>query len=278
MGLATGGGTAESSRQPRESRHMAGGGRDGDVTALHHQFASTGDRVVRNQLATHYRPLCQTLARRYHRGRERLEDLEQAASIGLLHALDRFDPVRGVPFEAYAIRVISGELKRHYRDRTWGMRVPRALQERYLLVRDTRDRLAASLGRSPTIPDIALAAGLSEDDVLEAMEVRTAYDVGSIDAPARSSSDDDYQRDVGDDDLGFDEIDGRLAHGRILSHLMARLDEAERDVVHLYYWDQLSQAEIGRLLGTSQVSVSRTLTRIHRRLRVIGDEIAGARG
>ena len=140
-------------------------------------------RVSRTELVEEYRGFAISLARRFGNHREPQDDLIQAALVGLLHAIDRFDPERGVEFTTFAFATITGELKRHYRDQTWGVRVPRSLKEQFLAVTKATDELTVELGRSPTIPEIAERASSSEEDVLSALEVSGAYLPVSLDGP-----------------------------------------------------------------------------------------------
>ena len=244
------------------------GGDGGDVTVheLHERYRATNDLAIREALLLHYKPLAHHFARRYaHRG-EPLDDLDQVALLALVKAIDRFDPDREVKFSTYAARVISGELKRHFRDRTWAVRVPRPLQERYLRVRGTVEELRGRLDRSPTIQEIAAHLELEEDEVLQAMDVAAAYRLTSLDAPV---GDEDQQLQVGEVDRGLGAFEDRLHRQQVLEPLLDKLAEEDRLVVGLYYLHGLSQAEIARRLDVSQVQISRRLARILARLRAL---------
>jgi RNA polymerase sigma-B factor len=198
--------------------------------------------------------LATALASRFARNGEAPDDVRQASLLGLLHAIDRFDPGRGVKFSTFAWVTIMGELKRHFRDRTWAVRVPRALQERYLVALEAVDGLTVELGHSPTIAQVATRTGMTEEDVLEAMEVKGAYRMTSLDAP------------VPEDPAGIqiaDETDdlSRVEDRRVLSPLLGRLPARDRDIVRLRFMDELSQSEIARRVGLSQMHVSRRLAR-----------------
>lgn len=216
----------------------------------------------REALLIEYHPLAEYLARRFRGRGEPLEDLVQVASIGLLKALDRFDPARGVSFVTYATPTILGELKRHFRDEaSWPVRMPRRLQETSLRIRLAVAELHQELGRSPTIPEIAERTGLEEDAILETMEAEYAGRPVSLDG----SVDEDGQApvDVADHDRGFDLAESWAS----LSPLVKQLPERERKILVLRFFDDLTQTEIAERLGISQMHVSRLLSRSLRRLR-----------
>jgi len=234
---------------------------DEELAGLHVAFAVSRDPRLRAELATHYDNLAQSLARRFPSRRESPEDLVQVARIGLLHAVDRFDPNRNRPFVAFARPTITGELKRHVRDHTWGMRVSRPLQERYLDVVRSADDLIQELGRTPRIPEVAARVGLNADQVAEAIEVDSADRIQSLDQP----DDDGRHLDPGADDPDFDRVEERAD----LAALVRNLPERTRRVLELRFVEGLSQSEIGRRTGTSQMCVSRTLAKTLARLRII---------
>jgi RNA polymerase sigma-B factor len=194
--------------------------------------------------------------------------------LALVKALDRFEPEREVKFSTYAARVISGELKRHVRDRTWAVRVPRPLQERYLRVRGAVEELRGALDRSPTIDEIATHLGLSDEDVLQAMDVASAYRLASLDAPVRRAGGDGEQYvQVGEPDGAMAAFEDRLHRRQVLAPLLEKLAEEDRLIVGLYYLHGLSQAEIARRLDVSQVQISRRLARILARLRSLAANV-----
>jgi RNA polymerase sigma-B factor len=232
-----------------------------DLLEMLTKYAYTRDPELRDALLAAYDGFAVTLARKFPSRREAPEDLAQVARIGLLHALDRFEPGRGRPFTTYARATILGELKRHIRDRTWSMRVPRSLQENYLAVVRVVDELTQTLGRSPSIPEIAERAGLSEDNVLEAMELGSAqrplsFEIPSIDPDSRAI-------DPGMDEPAFRSVDTRA----LLGVLLARLPERDRRILGLRFVDQLTQAEIAERMGVSQMYISRLLARTLARMR-----------
>src|SRR5947209_16840670 len=196
------------------------------------EFARTRDRATRDELVTAHMGLAEYLARRVTNRGEPLDDLLQVASLGLLKAVDRFDPDRGLEFSTYATPTIVGELKRHFRAKGWAVRVPRRVQELHLHLGSVVSTLAQELGRSPTIQEIAREAGASEEDVLEAMEAGRAYRLGSIDAPRGGDGDDDgggLSAHLGEEDVGLENVELRME----LSPLLSSLPERERMILHL---------------------------------------------
>jgi RNA polymerase sigma-B factor len=230
------------------------------------RYLRHGDQSAREELVQRFLPLARQLARRYQRADEPLDDLVQVASLGLLKAIDRFDPDREVAFSSYAVPTILGELKRHFRDRTWSVRVPRDLQELALKVDRVVASLSRDLQRAPSIGEIARALGASEERVLEAREASGAYRAASFDAP-RPGGDDDGSDSVGDavgrDDHGF----GLAEHRATLDRLMQEIGPREREVLRLRFVEDLTQAEIGQRIGVSQMQVSRLIRQSLARLR-----------
>jgi RNA polymerase sigma-B factor len=227
---------------------------------MHVTYALTRDRRLRDELLAHYDAFAVRIARTFSSRREDREDLVQVARIGLIHAVDRFDPKRERPFVAYAQVTITGELKRHIRDRTWRVRVPRSLQEQYLVVVRTVDDLTQESGRAPSIPELAARAGLSEEQVLEAMEVMHSATPLSLDQPA--GGDDGRTLDPAGEDGGFRRIDDQGTIARALS----RLPERDRQIVLLRFEEELTQSQIAARLGVSQMCISRALSRTLRRM------------
>ncbi len=229
---------------------------------LHEDYAATREPALRDELMASYDGFARSLALRY-RHREALDDLIQVARIGLLHAIDRFDPSLGRPFPLFARITIAGELKRHIRDKTWGMRVPRSLQEDYLNVMRAVDELTAERSDSPSMESLAARCGLSVERVVEAMELRVSQRAMSIDVPAVPGSDDPVIE-LGQDDAGFRQLENR----QLLGHLLGRLPERDRRIVELRFIDELTQSEIAAEVGVSQMCVSRVLARTLGRLRL----------
>jgi RNA polymerase sigma-B factor len=227
-----------------------------------------GDARAREQLIERYLPLARRLARRYQRSNEPLEDLVQVASLGLLKAIDGFDTARDVAFSSYATPTILGELKRHFRDRTWSVRVPRDLQELALRV----DRAVAELSRgkrdAPTIGELATAVEASEEQVLDALQAASAYRAGSLDAPRPGQAGEDAGESLLGDTLGVEESGFARAEERAtLGPLLALISPVERTVLTLRFREDLTQAEIGERIGVSQMQVSRLIRGALMRLR-----------
>ena len=214
-------------------------------------------------------PLARSLARRYSGGSEPLEDLEQVACLALVRAVDGFDPTRGTAFTTYAVPSIAGAIKRHFRDNGWSVRVPRDLQELALRVERISDDLLAEGSHGATAARIAERAGdgIEVEDVLEAREAFRALHSDSLDRPRGPREDDEAAsllETLGDSDLEL----GRAHDRAALAAVLDTLDERDRTIIHLYYQDELTQAEIGRRLGYSQMHVSRLLRQAVERLRL----------
>jgi RNA polymerase sigma-B factor len=224
-----------------------------------------GDPAAREQLVERFLPLARQLARRYQRGGEQLDDLVQVASLGLLKAVDRFDPTRETAFSSFAVPTILGELKRHFRDKGWSVRVPRDLQEMAVKVDRVADDMSRELGRAPTPGEIAERTGATQEQVLEAREASGAYRAVSLDRPRSDDEDegDSYADAVGADDPGF-----RLAEdAATVDRLMRVLSDREREVLRLRFEEDLTQSEIGQRVGVSQMHVSRLIRQSIARLR-----------
>lgn len=223
--------------------------------AFFERFARTRSPAARAALVERFLPLAQHLARRYQ-GVEDLDDLEQVAAIGLLKAIDRFDPGRGLAFSSFAFPTVVGELKRHLRDKGWSVRPPRAVQELSARLEKLSRDLSARLGRSATVAELAEAAGCTTEDVLEAHQAVTARRAASLDQPQHE---DDEAGTLGDriatEDAGFAGAEDAV----LLEELMHVLPDRDRTVVALRFRDDLLQSEIAELVGVSQMQVSRIL-------------------
>jgi RNA polymerase sigma-B factor len=221
--------------------------------------AVAGDRTAREDLVERYVPLARMLARRYIRTSEPLEDLEQVASLGLVQAVDRFDPERGIAFSSFAVPTILGELKRHFRDRTWALRVPRVIREAAVVVEKTTARLATELGRMPSAAEVADATGLGVETVLEAREAVQAYRTDSLDKPVHGAGDEGSAT-LGER-LGTRDDALRQAEDALLIDQLAAasLTSRDREVVRLRFAEDLLQREIAERVGLSQMHVSRIL-------------------
>jgi RNA polymerase sigma-B factor len=246
-------------RLPRASRERAD-------RQLFERFAATRDRADREAIIERFLPLARQLAASYQRPYEPFDDIYQVACYGLVKAVDRFELARGRAFTSYAVPTIVGEIKRHFRDRTWAVRVPRDLQELSLRVDRTVGELTRRLGRQPSIAEVAEAVEVEPEDVLDAMEAGYAYRTNSLDAP-RAGGDEDDGATLGDTlgtpDDGFARAEERV----LIADLLRSLPVRERQVIQMRFDGELTQAEIGERIGVSQMQVSRilrsTLARLH---------------
>jgi RNA polymerase sigma-B factor len=238
--------------------------------ALLRRYHEQGDLAAREQLIEQYMSLVRSLARRYSYRGEQLEDLVQIGAIGLIKAIDRFDVNRGVELTTYATPNIIGEIKRHFRDRGWAVRVPRGLQELNIQLSRLIEELTVSNGRSPTIPELAKAAGVTDEEVLEALESGRAYSSLSLSAGS-GGHDEDGELDPLES-LGTEEHQYEVSEDRaVLAPGFRVLDERERQILHLRFFEGLTQSQIAQQVGISQMHVSRL---IRRALEKIRDEIA----
>jgi RNA polymerase sigma-B factor len=234
------------------------------------RFAETRDPALRAELVAEHIGLARSLARRFANRGEPLDDLIQVASLALLKALDRFEPERGLAFSTFATPTILGELKRHFRDKGWAIRVARRVQELHLQLSREVGSMSQELGRSPTVAEIANRLAVSEDEVLEAMEAGRSYRMGSIDARAggdRSDEGSTLAERIGTDDASLADAERRAT----LAPMLASLPERQRLIVYLRFWEGLTQSEIGAHLGISQMHVSRLLARSLQELREHSD-------
>jgi RNA polymerase sigma-B factor len=233
-----------------------------DETELLRRYAQTHDPRLKEELVTRFLPLARSLALRYRGASEQLEDLIQVASLGLVKALDGFDLERGRSFIAYAAPTILGELRRHFRDRVWELRLPRGLQERTMAVAEAAQKLGEELGHTPTVAQIAARLELTEEEVAEALQAEEARRTLSLDVP-RSREDAESApmvETVGQTDSGYDRVEAQIAAEG------APLTDRERTVLRLRFEEDLNQYEIGRRLGVSQMQVSRIMRKALRKL------------
>jgi RNA polymerase sigma-B factor len=256
---------ASAPRAYDDSRHAARTRADRALLVRAHH----GDQLAREQLVQRFLPLARQLARRYHRGGEALDDLVQVASLGLLKAIDRFDPDRATAFSSFAVPTILGELKRHFRDKGWSVRVPRDLQELAVKLEPATEGLTRELGRAPTTAELAERLEVSVEQLLEAREAAGAYRAVSLDRPR----DDDDEGDglgagFGVEDAGYAEAEDAVT----VQRLMRVLDEREREVLRLRFHEDLTQAEIGERIGVSQMHVSRIIRQAVARLQEAAKE------
>jgi RNA polymerase sigma-B factor len=216
----------------------------------------------REQLIMEHLPLVRGLARRYAERGEPLDDLVQVGTIGLIKAIDRFDPARGYKLASFATPTILGEIRRHFRDRSWTVRVPRGIQESRARIAQAVDDVAAREGRSPSVREIAEAADLSMDDVLDALAAGSAQRPTPLASPGREG-DEDEGISVGLEDPGFERAEARATLDAGLAELPAR----ERVILHLRFEEGLTQSQIAEQVGVSQMHVSRLIRRALDRLR-----------
>jgi RNA polymerase sigma-B factor len=235
---------------------------------LFERYGDEHDPVDRDAIVERFLPLARQLAARYQRPEEPFDDVFQVACFGLIKAVDRFDAERGVAFSSYAVPTIMGEIKRHFRDRTWAMRVPRDLQDLALRVDRVTDELTRQIGRAPTVDEVAQSIDADPEDVLEAMQASSAYRATSLETP-RSGSDEDPGDTLGDTVGIFDDGFARAEQRAVLHALLRSLTPREREVVRLRFEEDLTQAAIGERIGVSQMQVSRVLRQALARLRTL---------
>jgi RNA polymerase sigma-B factor len=229
------------------------------VTEAFRELRATGDRALRNRLIEQHEYLALHCARRFLGRGEPFDDLVQVARVGVLKAVERYQPDFGTTFATFAVPTILGELRRHFRDATWPIRVPRRVKDRYLEVKSAAASLSQQLGHAPTPAELATALHVTVDEVLEALDAGTNYRPVPLVAPVDAEHDDGDERQegttIGLDDNGFDHVEHRLA----LTEIVRGLPERDRRILHLRYYCGLTQDEIAELVGVSQVHVSRLL-------------------
>jgi RNA polymerase sigma-B factor len=222
------------------------------------EYRETKSRRLRNELIEAHKSLAMHLARRFANRGEPFDDLLQVAYLGMLKAVERFDPDRNLEFSTFATATVEGELKRHFRDKTWSVRVPRRPQELHLRLGNAINELSQRLRRPPRIPELAEELGVTDEDVLEAMEVGGAYRSTSIDSrPTDNSESLTLEGRLGEDDHGFDLAEHRV----LLERVIEELPEREQTIIRLRFFDEMTQTEIAQLVGISQMHVSRLLAR-----------------
>ncbi len=238
--------------------------REDELQERFRQLRATSDPKLREELVAEFTRLANYFARRYdHRGVPR-DDLKQVAMLGLLHAIDRFDPDFGTRFASFAGRTIDSELKRHFRDHTWSVRMPRRMQELHLRARGVSETLVQALGRSPTVAELAAEMGVELDEAVAALDAGTAYRADSLDRPAPGDDEPGCEPALPDGDAAFIDVE----HRSVMADLLATLPERERHILRLRFYDELSQSEIADRLGISQMHVSRLLRRSVEQLRL----------
>jgi RNA polymerase sigma-B factor len=239
---------------------------------LFRRYSREGDLDARSQLIERYLPLARSLARRYERRGEPFDDLLQVASLGLVKAIDRFDPHNGASLSSYAVPTILGELRRYFRSSGWALHLSRDMQERVLTVNAAVERLSSELGRSPSPQQIADDVGLTAEQVLEAIAANAAWDTASLDTPVRTSEGESQTiaSTIGETDRRFELIEDRASIGPALE----LLPERERLILHLRFVEDRTQAEIAQCVGVSQMHVSRLLRRALEELRLVAGSAA----
>jgi RNA polymerase sigma-B factor len=230
------------------------------------RYQKNGDPEAQEILVEHFRELVETLAYKFARGSEPYEDLVQVGMIGLIASLKRFDPDMGRSFESFAVPTIVGEIKRHIRDKTWSVHVPRRIKELGPRIKNAVEELTTKLQRSPRVDEIAEYLGVSQEEVLETMEMGRSYNAVSVDSPIEASHDGSQVTLldlVGSEDSGYEEIDRKL----LLEKVFVVLTEREREILKMTFFDNLSQKQAGEALGISQMHVSRLQRRALQKLR-----------
>lgn len=242
---------------------------------LWRSFAEARDIGARDELVTLYLPVAQRMARRYAGISEPYDDLFQVASLGLVKAVERFDPARGTPFLGFAKPTILGELKRHFRDKVWTVRVPRSLHDLMAKVEKAAEELSRKLQRPPSVGELSRHLGVDPADVLEALEARLNRSPLSLDTPPDAPDGDETgsPRWVGEEERGYKLVEDRL----LLDAALPSLDQRERVMLKLRFVDELPQSQIAEQLGCSQMHVSRTLRRMLGRLRDAGEGVGDGR-
>jgi len=240
----------------------------GDGHELRRQFARWqrhGDHAAREALVRRFMPLARSLARRYGSSSEPFEDLLQVASLGLLKAVDRYDAGRGYSFSSYAVPTIVGEMRRYFRDSGWALHVPRGAQERALKVREAQERLTREQGRAPTVHQLAQRLELDIEAVVDALAALAAYETFSLDQPQGRDALAGYGESLGADDERYElvELDATLASA------LSCLGASERAILRMRFVEDLTQTEIAKRMGISQMQVSRQLRRSLDRLRAL---------
>jgi RNA polymerase sigma-B factor len=238
-----------------------------DAEGLFRRFQETRDAAIRDRLVALHANLVRFLAVKFANRGEPLDDLIQVGMIGLIHAVDRYEPERGIRFSTYATPTIVGEIKRHFRDRAWNLKVPRWLQDLNLQVTRANETLTQRFGRSPTLAEIAEHVGCREEDALEAMELGNAYETVSLDTHLASEGETPLTL---NDSLGVDDLS--LSHIQAyddLKQALDQLDNREKMILYLRFFHDLSQSEVAARLSISQMHVSRLQQRALRRLKLM---------
>ena len=241
---------------PRPDRRPANPDDRDELRARFREYRRSGDIALRNELVEAHTSLAASVAKRFARRGEPLDDLVQVANFGLVKAVERFDPEHGASFVSFAVPTMLGEIKRHFRDRTWTARVPRSAKELLLRLSTANEELTAELQRSPTVAEVAERLGVTEDSVLEAMEARSVYRPASLSSlPSDRSGPPRLESQLGVNDRDLGGVEDRLT----VTRLLETLPERERKIVELRFYEDLTQSEIAAIVGISQMHVSRLL-------------------
>lgn len=240
-----------------------------EVTQLFERWQAERDRRARDELVNRFLPLARSLARRYMRSSEPYDDLVQVASLGLVKAIERFDPGRGFAFTSFAVPTIVGELKRYFRDTGWALHVDRSGQDRARRIIEAESRISAEIGRSPTVVELAQYLEMDDEEVLDGLQTAAAYEALSLDAPVGTGEDESASRGelMGGDDDSF----GRIEDQATLFAAARHLPKRERQILFLRFEEDLTQSEIAERVGISQMQVSRLLRKSLKRLRELTD-------
>ena len=256
---------AETELTEYDAPRASGGERHRRDRELFVRLKEHGDQHAREELVERFMGLARQVALRYRRQSEPLEDVMQVASLGLLKAIDRFDPERGIAFSSFAVPTMLGEVKRHFRDKSWTVRPPRDLQELTLRVEQATAQLSSQLGRSPSVAELSEHLGVGDEEILEALEAGRARSATSLSAPRGDAEDGSTLADViGDEEDGFLRAEERAT----LATLFAELSPRERTVLTLRFRQDMTQAEIGEIVGVSQMQVSRIIRSSIEKLRI----------
>ncbi|MBK5287701.1 MAG: SigB/SigF/SigG family RNA polymerase sigma factor [Acidimicrobiia bacterium] len=232
------------------------------------EYRRTRDRNLRDELIVEHIGLARALARRYANRGESVEDLQQVAMVGLLKSVERFEPERRLAFSTFATPTITGEIKRHFRDRAWAIRVPRTLQELGQQVTRVTGELTLTLGRSPRVAEIADALGADVESVLEALEANRSYSTESLDAEPGDGFGFGYDSSLGTLEPGYEAVE----HSSLVRDLLGRLPEREQIIVRLRFEEGLTQSQIAQRVGISQMHVSRLLAGALATMRAVADQ------
>ena len=239
-----------------------------DVGPTFEEYRRTGDRRLRNKLIEAHMELAIQIARRFGDRGEPVDDLVQVAQLGLLKAVERFDPAKGYRFSTFAEPTIAGEVKRHFRDHTWSVRVGRRAQELSQQARRVAEELSQRLGRTPRVAEIAAELNVTTDEVLAALDARSSYHASSLDATDTEGGEPRRER-LGAEDIQLERVADRVA----VEEFLAGLPERERELIRLRFEENLTQSEIAAHLGISQMHVSRLLRRTIGQLRNVVDVV-----